>query len=126
MTRCVEFYEKLEKDGNFCGMTDEAYNRAMVYWNEYRKEAERKSTKVVLSLTEWFNQKKKAAEVAKHKTERFVGTEKQIEEADEFECPTCASAKENVLDAMSVLDHYGIPPDLGDKVQKWIEEKYGA
>ena len=132
MTRCREFYEKLERDGNFCGMTDRAYNRAMRYWNEYRKAEEdridknpgmqKKGTKGLLSLTEWFEQQKKTPE-------SVVGTEKPIENDNEdkceYDCPTCSNAKENVLDALSVLDHYGIPPELGDKVQKWIEEKYG-
>ena len=31
MTRCEEFYEKVEKDGNFCGLDETAYSRLLAY-----------------------------------------------------------------------------------------------
>ena len=34
MTRCAEFYEKLEKDGNFCGMREQEYREAVRYSKE--------------------------------------------------------------------------------------------
>ena len=62
MTRCKEFYEKLEKDGNFCGMTAEDYREARKYWEEYRKDAEGdKSGNSVLSSGAWRKQQKKQA-----------------------------------------------------------------
>ena len=220
MTKCVEFYEKLEKDGNFCGISARYFKEAMEYWNEYRQVAERNGgDKSPLTEREWFNQQREANKAVKqHKEEvssvrndkgqligrsevlpksteedpfkgfsgrgalpltsankidpymtlyiktltlygelRKTNTIKDIVDAwedilhrklskadipevikackmsqyeldaevEEDECPTCANAKENLLVAMGVLDHYGIPPDLGDKVQKWIEEKYG-
>lgn len=31
MTRCIDFYEKVERDGNFCGMRHESYVEVMRY-----------------------------------------------------------------------------------------------
>lgn len=39
MTRCKQFYEKVEKDGNFCGMPDTAFRKLKSYI-EYCKAKE--------------------------------------------------------------------------------------
>ena len=70
MTKCVEFYEFVDKHGKLCGMTDKEHREAMEYWKEYRQDAERKGDKSPLSEREWFKQQRKTAEVAKHKTEK--------------------------------------------------------
>jgi len=77
MTRCQEFYEKVKKDGNFCGMREDKYNTLLKYI-EYREREEKINLKGVLTEGAWIKQQKKLAEVAKHKTERFVGTELPI------------------------------------------------
>lgn len=46
MTRCDEFYEKVEKDGNFCGMRDNAYRDLMAYRDLL------KSNDTIVSLSE--------------------------------------------------------------------------
>ena len=58
MTRCQEFYEKLEKDGNFCGMTEEDYREAMEYYGKVEKD---KSGKPVLSCGAWLKAVKEEA-----------------------------------------------------------------
>ena len=62
MTRCAEFYEKLEKDGNFCGLPTRFFKEAMKYWREYREAAESNGDKSPKSEREWFNDKRKTAE----------------------------------------------------------------
>lgn len=37
MTRCEEFYEKVEKDGNFCGMRADAYRTILAYRDLLRR-----------------------------------------------------------------------------------------
>ena len=94
---------------------------------DYRKEAERKSQKNVLSEGEWYKQKNRTAKHYDNQTDNFGGTESpttEPEPADDFTCESCPNAKENILEALGVLDHYGIPPEIGDMIQKWIEEKY--
>jgi len=61
MTRCREFYEKLEKDGNFCGMGDRSYTNAQKYWKEYRSKAQDNGKNLPLSEEEWFKDKRKEA-----------------------------------------------------------------
>ena len=39
MTRCDEFYEKVKKDGNFCGMSKSAYNEVLQYL-EFQQETD--------------------------------------------------------------------------------------
>lgn len=58
MTKCVDFYEKLEKDGNFCGLPTRPFREAMKYWKEYRKPIEEKSGKPNLTENEWFKQQR--------------------------------------------------------------------
>jgi hypothetical protein len=133
MTRCTEFYEKLERDGNFCGLPTRFFKEAMEYWLEYRKDAESNGDKSPKSEREWFNDKRNTAEVAKQRKEelssvrnekgQLIGRESPTTEPET--CETCPNAKENVLDALSILDHYGISPEIGDMIEKWIEEKYG-
>ena len=53
MTRCCDFYIKLEKDGNFCGMDEKNYRDAMRYYKEYREEAERNGLNSPLSEDAW-------------------------------------------------------------------------
>jgi len=100
------------------------FREALKYFKSVEKD---KGGKPLLSFGEWLKFKRETAKVAKHKTERFVGTETPTTptEEGEFECPTCSNAKENVLDALGVLDHYRIPPELGDAIQKWIKETWG-
>ena len=76
MTRCADFYEKVKKDGNFCGMREDKFVQLLEYL-EYREGV--KPPTGVLSEGAWLKSKSKQAEVAKHKTERFVGTENQTE-----------------------------------------------
>lgn len=65
MTRCKEFYEKLEKDGNFCGMSRRSFEDAVKYWDGYRKEAEESGDKSPKSEKQWIIDNRK--EVAAHK-----------------------------------------------------------
>ena len=37
MVRCDEFYEKVEKDGNFCGMRADAYRTIIAYRDLLRR-----------------------------------------------------------------------------------------
>jgi len=37
MTRCEEFYQKVEKDGNFCGMSDGEYRRLQQF-KEFKED----------------------------------------------------------------------------------------
>ena len=76
MTRCTEFYEKVKKDGNFCGMSDKEYRRLITTLESAEGNEVANAT---LSQGALRKQQKKAKEVAKHKTERFVGTENQTE-----------------------------------------------
>lgn len=56
MTRCKEFYVKLEKDGNFCGMEEKAYREALQYSKEVEED---ESGKPLLSEGAWLKQKRK-------------------------------------------------------------------
>lgn len=65
MTRCKEFYEKMEKDGNFCGMPRRSFEDAKKYWEDYRKEAEENGENSPLSEDKWIRGQRK--EAASHK-----------------------------------------------------------
>lgn len=65
MTKCTELFEKLERTGNFCGLSDRRFRDHMTYWKEYREAEEKNGNKEPLSLREWENKQKKAAKVAK-------------------------------------------------------------
>lgn len=53
MTRCQEFYDKVEKDGNFCGMSETAFRDL----NHYIEEVEKDETgKPVISEGAWIKQ----------------------------------------------------------------------
>lgn len=70
MTKCVDFYEKLEKDGNFCGLPPRYFKEAMEYWNEYRQDAEKNGgDKSPLTEREWFNQRREANKAVKERSE---------------------------------------------------------
>lgn len=58
MTRCTEFYEKLEKDGNFCGMNERSYHDAQKYWNDYRHKAEDNGENSPLNENAWVLQQR--------------------------------------------------------------------
>ena len=62
MTRCKEFYEKLEKDGNFCGMRDKDYSQAVSFWKDVEKDKDAKPSK---SCDAWVRDERKQA--ASHK-----------------------------------------------------------
>ena len=61
MTRCKEFYEKLERDGNFCGMRADKFKEAMKYWKEYRVGEERNDPNGVKSCDTWVKEQREQA-----------------------------------------------------------------
>lgn len=62
MTRCPEFYEKVKRDGNFCGMSDKEYRRLVQYTEEVEKDEVGNAT---ISQGEWLKQKKEQAVACK-------------------------------------------------------------
>ena len=58
MTRCTEFYEKLAKDGNFCGMSEQDYKEAMDFWNDVEKD---NHGNPCLSCDKWSEQRREEA-----------------------------------------------------------------
>ena len=82
MTRCTEFYEKLEKDGNFCGMPRRSFEDAGRYWREYRKEMEKSGENSPLSEDAWIHQQRELnAQDEKEKTEKLYN-KKTLNAAD--------------------------------------------
>ena len=63
MTRCTEFYEKVEKDGNFCGMEERDYREAMDFWKDVEKD---KHGNPCLSCGKWSKQRKAEAKASKY------------------------------------------------------------
>ena len=57
MTRCKEFYEKVERDGNFCGMSKKAYREMMLYSEEVERD---KAEYSVITQGKWLKQRKES------------------------------------------------------------------
>ena len=55
MTRCEEFYEKLERDGNFCGMSERDFREASTYFKSVEKD---EGGKPLIPFTKWLKQKR--------------------------------------------------------------------
>lgn len=55
MTRCEEFYEKVKRDGNFCGMSEQAYRDLKLYSEEVEKD---ETGIPVICEGEWIKQRR--------------------------------------------------------------------
>ena len=143
MTRCVDFYEKLERDGNFCGMREQEFRAAVEYFKHVEKD---NNGKPLLSFNAYRKQQKKIAEANEHKTEKARQTKaakKEVEEPEEETCEiieritdggvpyttsTCAfkAQRENMEHALSILVEIGsIPEEIETQIEDWINLKYG-
>jgi len=126
MTRCPEFYEKVERDGNFCGMRGREFREAIAYFKDVEKD---KGGNPLLSFDKWLKAKRETAKVAKHKTDRFVGTEtpkQKTPEVDSCSCESCGGTDEDAVKvALHILRQYDCPVDICESVQKWIKETWG-
>ena len=65
MTRCKEFYEKIERDGNFCKMPRRSYEDAVKYWKEYRAEAEEVGENSPIPEDKWIRDQREQSKAIK-------------------------------------------------------------
>ena len=123
MTRCEEFYEKVKKDGNFCGMSDKQYRQLVLYTEEVEKD---EAGKPALNQGEWENQEREQAkEVKKREAVEKAGKRQEkvfdillVDPPWEYTLSRNAGAAETVYPTMS-LDEIKVIMPKGQILFLW-------
>ena len=118
MTRCEEFYEKLERDGNFCGMREQDFREALAYFKSVEKD---KNGKPLLSCGAWIKEQREQAKKATP-TEKVPNEDpEELSNEDPEEVPdnTPTEDKDLLYDMNMSISSW-----LGKRDEKWVIDAF--